>query len=748
MASLLPCLTISPVSATGNVSYGMIEYCTPTAQYYDYANYSTNVNWYIDSNFDWILYPSNPLVVNNFSSLMYAGGKDVILECYFFNQGNFSTYDLTWTDLYNSLLGNQSYYNEAMGYLTTTIDNQGDSNIYAFTISEEEPCVGYNWNASLYNISKFTTVHNQMYADLKVLYPTLKIFPNIHIDEFTNGELTALTKDGLVDDSYGFDIQGVINPWFTRMMTYGGNETYCIVHASGSMDTGAALGGVTPAMVGVTEKNAAVLGVPHLGWYAFNGSTDSKSVLFNTWTASSNPNDPNSAQAYKNEILNILNGVTYSAQIITGNDDAWEMKDKSEFHNNTATWAVGSTGGDWYTYGSGFRFQNVSIPLSANITQSYLSVYANGAYDLVGQIYGEKNISPVDYNTIKYIYTNRTQTTSFVNWSATLDSTDNWSTSVLTTAITQEISNLGRAATFNMNMMVLGIVDAAYNNDSSGYSYEGLAKAASVIHIEYQTSPQAQTKTATVINGTAATLNGRIYSDGGLTTQGRFYYGTSSAYTSNSSLAGSMSMADTFTTTLTGLAKGKHYHYMASANNSLGQGNGSDATFITYPDEPNTLTAVAINDSALTVSFNKGTGATVTAITRKAGSYPANPADGAVVYFDTGTTFDDTGLSASTGYYYRGWSLASDGGLLSMSLTYGEGNGSTDATPVPPATPASIGGTMGTIVVIVFGLIVILMLMGYSYSEYQRQGFTEGAKVAVIGIITIVIAESILIAFF
>jgi hypothetical protein len=104
---------------------------------------------------------------------------------------------------------------------------------------------------------------------------------------------------------------------------------------------------------------------------------------------------------------------------------------------------------------------------------------------------------------------------------------------------------------------------------------------------------------------------------------------------------------------------------------------------------------------------------------------------------------------ANTGYHFTSWNDSSIANprtdtsvLINKSVT------ANFVANAPPAPPASIGGTMGTIVVIVFGMVVILMLMGYTYSEYQRQGFTEGAKVAILGIITIVIAESILIAFF
>jgi len=744
LASLLPCLTISGTASATGPDFGLWSFLNTSA---DSTQNISCVNWFDNSNFDWLIEPygSSPIDFHTpLADILHTAGKDVILRTWWWDDTNFSVGNKSWTDLYNSMIGSHTLYNQAVSDVVTEINDNGVSNLYAITLGEEEPLAGYWGNVSAINISKFVAVHNQMYSDIKVLYPTLRIFANVDIIYLTDGEMATLHYDGLINGYYSAPY--LMKAWLSRMVALGGAETYCIIYGTSNLYTD-----MLPSFVGVTYQMALSAGVPHLGWWAYNGSASpSKEILFNNWSSCSNPEDVNCSANYKNEILGILDGTVFDGQVGNSSDDAWAYGDDSSFTSTDTDYYVHSDDTVSSAKGAGFRFQNVSIPLSANITTSYIATTAYAGQKMYGNISAHKTSSSPNFVTSPYVYnaTSRARTTAEVFWNVTFPAVSyTWTVSPSILPVIQEMSNLSRPQVFPLTMFVLGRTDIYNGSDFDGISDDTVPVGGlgMLLHIEYQTSPVAQTKPATVINGTAATLNGRVYSDGGIASQGRFFYGTSATYSGNSSLAGSMNMADTFTYTLGSLNKGQHYHFMASLNNSLGMGNGSDATFITYPDEPNTVTVVAINSTALTVSFVKGTGAVSTGITRKAGSYPANPADGTIAYLGAGATFDDTGLTASTAYYYRGWSLASDGGLTATSLTYGQGFGTTDATPAPPA---SIGGTMGTIVVIVLSMLIILMLLGYSISEYNRNGFNENTKVAIAGIITIIMAESILIAFF
>jgi hypothetical protein len=75
-------------------------------------------------------------------------------------------------------------------------------------------------------------------------------------------------------------------------------------------------------------------------------------------------------------------------------------------------------------------------------------------------------------------------------------------------------------------------------------------------------------------------------------------------------------------------------------------------------------------------------------IRRSEVTYPASYTDGDEVYFDTGTSFSDTSLSANTTYYYRAWSEVT--GSQQWSNTFVQASTTTFAAP--PAPPTVIGG--------------------------------------------------------
>ena len=70
---------------------------------------------------------------------------------------------------------------------------------------------------------------------------------------------------------------------------------------------------------------------------------------------------------------------------------------------------------------------------------------------------------------------------------------------------------------------------------------------------------------------------------------------------------------------------------------------------------PTGITIEMFNDEQLNLSWSKGVNCTHTRIQRKTGSYPSSISDGDNVYNNTGTTYDDTGLSGSTEYFYSFW---------------------------------------------------------------------------------------------
>ncbi|MCK4824200.1 DUF2341 domain-containing protein, partial [bacterium] len=195
------------------------------------------------------------------------------------------------------------------------------------------------------------------------------------------------------------------------------------------------------------------------------------------------------------------------------------------------------------------------------------------------------------------------------------------------------------------------------------------------------------TNDATNIEETTATLNGFLDSDGGEACQVRFDWGDTSSYTNNTSWQAGKTTGASFSANLGSLTKGKTYHFQAEAKNTLfpESAYGLDKTFITKPDGPPSLTATTISSSQIDLSWTKGAGAYYTMVRRKTGSYPSSPSDGSQAYYDTGSSFNDTGLAPSTAYYYRAWSRGFEEGLYSQySDTYAQDSATTQAGPCIP----------------------------------------------------------------
>jgi hypothetical protein len=193
-------------------------------------------------------------------------------------------------------------------------------------------------------------------------------------------------------------------------------------------------------------------------------------------------------------------------------------------------------------------------------------------------------------------------------------------------------------------------------------------------------APTVSTSSATSVGTTTATLQGSLTADGGESCSTRFQYGTTTAYGTNTAWDSGYVTGNTFTRAISGLAPGTTYHYRAQASNTVGSGSGSDVTFATRPNPPTTFTATAGN-TEVDLTWAKGTGADKTMIRRSTSSYPTSPTSGTQVYYNTGTSHTDTGLTNGTTYYYAAWSWAND--------VYSSTRATDTATPSAPAAPTA-----------------------------------------------------------
>jgi len=150
-----------------------------------------------------------------------------------------------------------------------------------------------------------------------------------------------------------------------------------------------------------------------------------------------------------------------------------------------------------------------------------------------------------------------------------------------------------------------------------------------------------------------------------------------------------MDAIGSFSESLTELTPGTTYYFQAKVVADGVIVYGDVLSFLTKPDAPISFSASTVSNTQIDLSWTKGAGAQKTKVQRKQGSYPANKDDGTQVYFGTGTSTPDTGLTPGTTYYYRVWSYVQ--GSEQWSDNYAE-DFATTASGVTPPTVTNNGG--------------------------------------------------------
>jgi hypothetical protein len=234
-----------------------------------------------------------------------------------------------------------------------------------------------------------------------------------------------------------------------------------------------------------------------------------------------------------------------------------------------------------------------------------------------------------------------------------------------------------------------GWIQTANNNYSSPSAFYSLGAEETPALL-----PSVTTDNVTLVEETTATFSGTLTNDGGEACHYRFAYGTASGgpYPDNTGWTGSITTGQSFNVNVSGLSKGTKYYFIAQARNSTGSGSGYELDFLTKPDAPVTFTASAADGTQVDLSWTKGEGAARTMIRQKTGDYPTDRSDGTEVYFDTGTSVSDTGLSPNTTYYYKAWSEVT--GSQQWSDAFSAAVTTTGSGPPPPPPPTAVGGTV------------------------------------------------------
>lgn len=181
-----------------------------------------------------------------------------------------------------------------------------------------------------------------------------------------------------------------------------------------------------------------------------------------------------------------------------------------------------------------------------------------------------------------------------------------------------------------------------------------------------------------------------------------FEYGTTISYGTNTSYQ-IKNTGQTFSQNIVGLLLGQIYHYRAVATNSNGTSYGSDMTLLTKPNAPTGLSATALNNTTISLTWVKGTGANNTMIRQKTGGYPTSVIDGSLVYNSTGTTTSNSSLAPGTLYYFRAWSYTQYGTSHKWSDSYSSASQLTKPSPptglninIAGYTSATLAWTKGT----------------------------------------------------
>lgn len=167
---------------------------------------------------------------------------------------------------------------------------------------------------------------------------------------------------------------------------------------------------------------------------------------------------------------------------------------------------------------------------------------------------------------------------------------------------------------------------------------------------------------------------------------------------------------NTFSGTVDSLLPGIVYKFMAIANNSAGSSHGTWRYFLTKPEVTQHCNLTS-NTTRITLNWSVPTSSWKTYIERHTSSV-WNRGEGTEIYNGTGSTYNDTGLSNDTDYYYRLWSYDQD---LNKSLWQYSSNNKY----VTIATEGVIdtSGIMLNVDTMMFLLIVVIAL-GVIFSKH------------------------------
>ena len=198
----------------------------------------------------------------------------------------------------------------------------------------------------------------------------------------------------------------------------------------------------------------------------------------------------------------------------------------------------------------------------------------------------------------------------------------------------------------------------AYNSYGTGYGTE-LTVTTNL------TNPAITTINATDVSLTTAQLNAYLDSDGGEATNVRFQLGTSpGSYSTTSAWESGHTTGGSPLLSVSGLDPSTTYYFRAECYNSYnGAGSpivGAELFFTTGNTselgKPDNLEVLAISESEISVTWERGLNAQYTMVRYKAGAYPEDYEDGLEAYYGDKASVIVSDLVPGTTYFFGAWS--------------------------------------------------------------------------------------------
>jgi len=206
------------------------------------------------------------------------------------------------------------------------------------------------------------------------------------------------------------------------------------------------------------------------------------------------------------------------------------------------------------------------------------------------------------------------------------------------------------------------------------------------------TAPSVTTGVASLVEETTATLSGEVTDIGGDNVTRGFAWGLITSPFSDNWSEGTYGTG-AFNHPITGLSKGRKYVVHATANNTAGSDNGTDANFMTKPDPASAFAATSYNTTWALLGWTNGDGMDLVSVRVLAGATaPSGNTTGTQVYWGNGTSVNATGLSEGTQYTFRIFTYALEDGTWSVADSSVTLTVTTSgAAPTTPATSTDIG---------------------------------------------------------